>query len=83
MRPDTAPLTELDRCRLADYKARFTLKSYGFSTAEARRLIFVKWLLQTGRLGGASRRGGSAAAGRDSTRPARASARRRSPRRRG
>ena len=67
MRPEAAPLTKMDRRRLAAFKWRYeleaALENRGFSPDQARHLIFVRWLLRTGRLSGAP------APGRRSPRP--------------
>jgi hypothetical protein len=40
----TGALTEDERWRLTLYKWRYSLESQGFTPAQARQLLFVKWL---------------------------------------
>ena len=37
-------LTSQDVWRLTLYKWRYSLESHGFSTEQARRLLFLRWL---------------------------------------
>ena len=37
-------LSEQDVWRLTLYKWRYSLESHGFSTEQARRLLFLRWL---------------------------------------
>lgn len=43
-------LTDTDLARLTVYKWTYRLESCGFSTAEAHRLIWLRWLIWAGRL---------------------------------
>lgn len=47
-----AYLSRRDVDRLTNYKWRYSLESYGFSTEQAARLLFVKWLVREGVLRG-------------------------------
>lgn len=47
-----AYLTRRDVDRLTNYKWRYSLESHGFSTEQASRLLFVKWLVRRGDLRG-------------------------------
>ena len=46
-----AHLTRRDIDRLTNYKWRYSLESHGFSTGEATRLLFARWLVRQGLLG--------------------------------
>jgi hypothetical protein len=45
-------LTPEERRRLLDFKARYVLRVRGFSSEQADRLLFCRWLAERGRLGG-------------------------------
>jgi hypothetical protein len=45
-------LSRQDVDRLTNYKWRYSLESHGFSTAQATRLLFMKWLYARGTVGG-------------------------------
>ena len=45
-------LTRHDVDRLTAYKWRYSLESHGFSTSQATRLLFMKWLYARGKVGG-------------------------------
>ena len=47
----TAHLTQQEVRALIIWKWVYTLRSAGFSRAEARRLCFAKWAVHAGRLG--------------------------------
>jgi hypothetical protein len=44
-------LTSRDIDRLTNYKWRYSLESHGFSSDQAARLLFIKWLYGRGRIG--------------------------------
>jgi hypothetical protein len=41
-------LTERDMDRLTNYKWRYSLETAGFSTEQANRLLFTRWLYRRG-----------------------------------
>jgi hypothetical protein len=41
-------LTERDIDRLTNYKWRYSLETAGFTTAQANRLLFARWLYRHG-----------------------------------
>jgi hypothetical protein len=43
-------LSRQDLDRLTNYKWRYSLESHGFSTEQATRLLFIKWLHRRGLL---------------------------------
>jgi hypothetical protein len=45
-----AYLTRHDIDRLTNYKWRYSLESHGFSSDQAARLLFMRWLFARGRL---------------------------------
>jgi hypothetical protein len=45
-----AYLSRRDIDRLTNYKWRYSLESHGFSTDQATRLLFIKWLHRRGLL---------------------------------
>jgi hypothetical protein len=45
-----ANLSRRDIDRLTNYKWRYSLESHGFSTEQATRLLFIKWLHRRGQL---------------------------------
>jgi hypothetical protein len=49
---ERALLTRQDVDRLTAYKWRYSLESHGFSTSQATRLLFIKWLYARGTVGG-------------------------------
>ena len=48
----TAYLSRRDIDRLTNYKWRYSLESHGFSTEQASRLLFARWLVRQGVLRG-------------------------------
>ena len=47
-----AYLSRRDVDRLTNYKWRYSLESHGFSTEQASRLLFARWLVRQGVLHG-------------------------------
>jgi hypothetical protein len=43
-------LTRTDYERLTSFMRRYNLQSAGFTLAQARRLVFLRWLYDIGRL---------------------------------
>lgn len=43
-------LTGAEITRLTLFKWRYSLTTYGFSDAEAARLLFLKWMVSAGRV---------------------------------
>lgn len=45
-------LSEQDLANLTYYKWRYSLETHGFTSHQARTLIFLRWMRANGRLGG-------------------------------
>lgn len=47
---NTTALSEQEIDRLTVWKWRYSLEAHGFARQQAARLLFVRWLVQCGRL---------------------------------
>ena len=46
----TDGLSEQDVSRLTAFKWRYSLESHGFSTQDSYRLLFMRWMVQQGKV---------------------------------
>jgi hypothetical protein len=49
---EISDLSSQDVARLTNYKWRYSLESHGFSSDQAGRLLFIKWLFRRGAVEG-------------------------------